>query len=97
MHTHRLRRAVLHPSLVLVSDKNNSRSSDGTVDIDALIKHFSDEESGGGGGKNVFAEDILTNLGEDIHTECPICLDVMQQPMLIPVCMHQWYANITVA
>jgi len=86
----RLRRAVLHPNLVLSSDNSVLRSSDGTVDIDALIKQFSGNEDGPC-GKNVFAEGILTNLGEDNHVECPICLDVMQQPMIIPACMHQWY------
>jgi DNA repair protein RAD5 len=58
------------------------------VDIDAMVKRFSENDDGQ--DNNVFAEGILANLGEDSHAECPICLDVMQQPMIIPTCMHQW-------
>ena len=38
-----------------------------------------------------YAEDILTNLGQQEAEECPICMDVMQSPVLVPGCMHQRY------
>jgi DNA repair protein RAD5 len=65
------------------------------VDIDAMIKDFSDEEQAEH-GKNLFAQGILANLGDDEGTECPICLDVMEQPMIIPACMHQWCVRNTI-
>jgi hypothetical protein len=57
-----------------------------------MIKQFTSEEtSSEGGGSNTFAEGVLANLGDsDSIGECPICLDMMQSPMIIPACMHQW-------
>lgn len=76
---------------MLSSDKNPEQSSgNGIVDVDALIKRFSDDASGEG-TKNVFAEGVLANLGEDVDGECCICFDVMEVPMVVPDCMHQWY------
>jgi len=83
---------VLHPNLVLSTDHNAAPSPDGTIDVDAMIKHFSednDEQS----GKNAYAEGVLVGLGEDNLVECPICLDVMEERMIIPECMHQWYVH----
>lgn len=54
-----------------------------------MIKRFAEEESAGG-TKNVFAEEALANLGVDTGQECPICMDMMDTPMVIPECMHQW-------
>jgi DNA repair protein RAD5 len=92
LHPHSLRRAVLHPSLVLSSENESGPGSeDGEVDIDSMIRRFSKEDAPEGSGGNAFAEDVLTNLNDsDSNAECPICLDVMQSPMIIPVCMHQW-------
>jgi len=88
----RLRRAVLHPSLVLSSEYESSPpSGDGEVDINSMIRRFSKEEdTSDGSGSNAFAEGVLANLSDmDSNGECPICLDVMQSPMIIPACMHQ--------
>lgn len=90
----RLRRAVLHPNLVLSNPdglKKAGSSKDEAIDVDELIRKFSNEDEG---DNNNFAEDVLSNLAqEDSKAECPICLDVMDMPMVIPQCMHQWYAN----
>ncbi|KAJ8084639.1 DNA helicase rad5 [Marasmius tenuissimus] len=88
----KLRRAVLHPSLVLEEEGGRALSptGDGTVDVNALIKKFSEDTEGGDGeSSNAFAETVLANLHEDETAECPICLDVMDTPMVIPECMHQ--------
>lgn len=88
-----LRRAVLHPSLV-VSGANGERTklstSDGVVDIDAMIQQFAQGENSPN-LNSAFVEDVLANLSADENAECPICLDVMQYPMVIPGCLHQWY------
>jgi DNA repair protein RAD5 len=55
-----------------------------------MIRHFADSESTGEGGKNSFAEEVLANLTDAEAAECPICFDVMETPMIIPECMHQW-------
>jgi DNA repair protein RAD5 len=97
-HLYSLRRAVLHPSLVLPPQKDSGNPSDTrAVDIDTLIKQFSDGEVSDG-SRNVFAETVLVNLGEDDGLECPICFDVMQTPMILPECLHQWqvdFADVT--
>ncbi|KAG5652932.1 hypothetical protein H0H81_003075 [Sphagnurus paluster] len=92
----RLRRAVLHPSLVLKSDDERvlSPHSDGAVDVNDLIRKFTENENTSEGGNvNVFAEEVLSTLAEAEAGECPICLDVMEIPMIIPKCMHQWTAS----
>jgi DNA repair protein RAD5 len=75
-------------------DKSDSPPGDGEVDIDSMIRRFSTEQdTSEGSGSNVFAEGVLANLNDlDSNGECPICLDVMQSPMIIPACMHQWCA-----
>lgn len=67
----------------------------GEVDINAMIKQFSKEEdTSEGGGRNAFAEGVLASLKDsDSDAECPICMDIMQCPMFIPACMHQWCVN----
>ncbi|KAJ7110331.1 DNA repair protein RAD5 [Mycena crocata] len=88
----RLRRAVLHPNLVLSSDDERSLPADGdeTVDVNELIKRFANDEQEGEGSGNVFAQNVLENIDlDEADSECPICLDVMQSPMIIPECMHR--------
>ena len=87
--TRRLRRAVLHPNLVIPAGTDDKALGGETVDIEALIQSFTQGEGSNG---NVFAEGALQNLGMDDNTECPICLDVMEKAMIIPGCMHKWYA-----
>ncbi|KAJ7508564.1 DNA repair protein RAD5 [Mycena galericulata] len=82
----RLRRAVLHPNLVLSSDDERTlpEDGDGTIDVNELIKRFANDEQTGessGGANNL---DI-----DEADSECPICSDVMESPMLIPECMHR--------
>ncbi|KAI0931358.1 hypothetical protein AcW2_000267 [Taiwanofungus camphoratus] len=93
----RLRRAVLHPNLVLSSDDGgSSQTSDGTVDVNVLIKRFGQGDNTAGDSK-VFAEGVLANIGQDEPMECPICFDVMDTPTIIPNCMHQCCKDCIVA
>ncbi|KAH0591247.1 hypothetical protein H2248_001339 [Termitomyces sp. 'cryptogamus'] len=88
----RLRRAVLHPNLVLTPDDEHVLLSagDGSIDVDDLIRRFTDtERAEEGGDKSIFAEEVLAKLADAEAEECPICLDVMETPMIIPGCMHQ--------
>ncbi|EKM61408.1 uncharacterized protein PHACADRAFT_111980 [Phanerochaete carnosa HHB-10118-sp] len=103
----RLRRAVLHPGLVLKdSDDLAKASADSTfIDLRGMIQSYIDNASGSstpqaanddgetkpdiGKGGNAYAEDVLNNLGQEEEAECPICMDVMQSPVLIPGCLHQ--------
>lgn len=71
-------------------DRAESSSGDGTVDINEMVKRFSKDEMTGKGSRNIFAEDVLANLDADEALECPICLDMMETPMIIPDCMHRW-------
>jgi len=86
---HRLRRAVLHPSLVLTDNDQRALSpvGDSFMDVNDLIQKFAGENGESG---NAFAETVLANIGEDESGECPICLDVMENPTIVPECLHRW-------
>ncbi|TFK70420.1 hypothetical protein BDN72DRAFT_838861 [Pluteus cervinus] len=82
----RLRRAVLHPNLVIgANGKDKVSSKEEIDDVNEMIQKFA-KGDGAEGGK--FAEDVLNSLNEEA-AECPICLDVMEIPMLLPKCLHQ--------
>ncbi|KAI6114901.1 SNF2 family N-terminal domain-containing protein [Pisolithus croceorrhizus] len=87
----RLRRAVLHPSLVVNPEDDNQDASPkpNAVDLDMLISDVSKDSNCEGGSKNAFAENVLANLVNASEVECPICLDVVEKPLIIPRCMHQ--------
>ncbi|KAF8576054.1 hypothetical protein K439DRAFT_1655324 [Ramaria rubella] len=85
----RLRRAVLHPSLVLTKETPEGEAEDkhGAVDLDALIARFTEggtEE----GPSNTFAEGVLGRLQDTNPEECAVCFDLMELFVLIPKCMH---------
>ncbi|KZT73229.1 hypothetical protein DAEQUDRAFT_721807 [Daedalea quercina L-15889] len=93
----RLRRAVLHPNLVLsTEDEGVQATSKGAVDVDALIKQF-EEGNDATGDHKTFAEEVLANLEGEDEKECPICFDVMDSPTIIPSCMHQSCKDCIVA
>jgi DNA repair protein RAD5 len=84
----RLRRAVLHPSLIMPKSKGseNSATSQDDPDVDAMVRKFTEI------GDSAFAEHVLEDIRADPYaeSECPICLDMIGVPMLIPQCMHRW-------
>ncbi|KAJ7070484.1 DNA repair protein RAD5 [Mycena amicta] len=85
----RLRRAVLHPNLVLSTGDQQLTQTQGpgAVDVNELIKRFANDDDA---GANVFAQNALQNLDiEEADAECPVCMDVMESPMVIPDCMHR--------
>jgi DNA repair protein RAD5 len=98
----RLRRAVLHPHLVMTHEEleeleNSSTSASEAVKLEDLVKH----EAGGGAVPKTnaaFVEETLKSLGEEGEgrDECPLCLDMMETPVLIPPCMHTWCAELIV-
>ncbi|KAH8102375.1 SNF2 family N-terminal domain-containing protein [Cristinia sonorae] len=92
----RLRRAVLHPNLVMSRDSDDGSLGGEIVDVKALIKNFTDEE-GLNSTRATFAEDALQKLGQDSDLECPICLDIMETAMVIPGCMHRCCKDCIIA
>jgi DNA repair protein RAD5 len=89
----RLRRAVLHPSLVIQREDADGGSStqpldNSTLSLEDLVKNFANDDSGGSNA--AFAEGVLANLADEDVTECPICFDVMEMPTMILGCAHQW-------
>jgi DNA repair protein RAD5 len=91
----RLRRAVLHPSLVLSEDDERKPQDDNEkVDVNQLIKQFAAEENNSSDSPN-FAQSVLDSLASHLE-ECPICFDVMESPMLVPQCMHKWYVVVKI-
>ncbi|KAI1793150.1 SNF2 family N-terminal domain-containing protein [Ganoderma leucocontextum] len=96
----RLRRAVLHPNLVLSSSNGGraakSSTSSGTIDVKELIRRFGEGENIVSDSK-VYAESVLANLGQEEDAECPICFDVMETPTILPGCMHQCCKDCMIA
>ncbi|KXN90093.1 DNA repair protein RAD5 [Leucoagaricus sp. SymC.cos] len=87
----RLRRAVLHPNLVLENEDLGKPgfSKSRTLDVDDLVKQFNSDSGDNNSPNAAFAEGVLANLADEETTECPICFDVMQIPTIIPECAHQ--------
>ncbi|KAL1748936.1 SNF2 family N-terminal domain-containing protein [Schizophyllum fasciatum] len=86
----KLRRAVLHPSLVAaaVAEGPEPSKGDEQMSVDDMIKQFA-ADGGEDEGSMAFAENVLAHLSEEDLDECPICLDVMERPMLLPGCFHK--------
>lgn len=98
----RLRRAVLHPHLVMTQEEleeleTSSTSADGAVKLEDLIKHESDGTTTSRTNA-AFVEETLRSLNAGSGTqgdeaeardECPLCLDIMETPVLVPPCMHK--------
>ncbi|KAJ3518013.1 hypothetical protein NLJ89_g135 [Agrocybe chaxingu] len=89
----RLRRAVLHPTLVLTKDDERALSpeNDGRVDVNDLIKRFVEDGQTTPGGSNEFVENFIANLKGEDNVDCPICFNEMEVPMVVPRCMHQLF------
>ncbi|KIK70544.1 hypothetical protein GYMLUDRAFT_148103 [Collybiopsis luxurians FD-317 M1] len=85
----RLRRAVLHPNLVFAENEERALSPAGEsiVDVNEMIKKFAED----GDRSDAFAEAVLAGLDDQAEAaaECPICLDVMESPMIVPECLHR--------
>ena len=78
---------MLHPSLVLSDEDDANPSpglSNGTVDINEVIRQFQKSEE----DDSEYARNVLNNLSTK-DEECPICMDVMEEPVLCPICAHK--------
>ena len=82
-----------------------STSAGGMVKLEDLVKHESDWITVSKTNA-AFVEETLKSLntgsgsqgdGSEGRDECPLCLDMMETPVLIPPCMHKWYVNELVA
>ena len=81
--------------------ENSSTSVSETVKLEELVKHESDGVTVPN-TNTAFVEETLKSLnagsgsqgdeGEG-RDECPLCLDIMETPVLIPPCMHKWCVN----
>ncbi|KAH6917080.1 DNA repair protein RAD5 [Coprinopsis sp. MPI-PUGE-AT-0042] len=89
----KLRRAVLHPKLVISKDEQRAMTPAGSniVEVDELLNRFADESEASGSTGTAFAEKFLENLSNtEEEGECPICMGELEFPMFIPQCMHQF-------
>ncbi|KIL01052.1 hypothetical protein PAXRUDRAFT_128489 [Paxillus rubicundulus Ve08.2h10] len=89
----RLRRAVLHPDLVSDPQDHETKppagSKNGAIDVDALMDDVTEQNTPDGASTRMFAESVFANLSTADADECPICLDMMDTPTIIPSCMHR--------
>ncbi|KAF9074978.1 SNF2 family N-terminal domain-containing protein [Rhodocollybia butyracea] len=85
----RLRRACLHPNLVFTANDERALSpvGDGIVNVNEMIKKFAEDED----QSSVFAQAVIADLDDqaEVPSECPVCLDVMESPMIVPECLHR--------
>lgn len=59
--------------------------------MNALIAKFTgDTGEDDEGPSAVYAEEVLRKLDEADGQECVVCLDIMDQPVLVPNCLHSW-------
>lgn len=86
-----LRRAVLHPDLVVdpKDQANESPLGPKCMEIDDFI-HDVAERQASDAANTSFAKNVLSNLATPETDECPICLDVMETAVIIPQCLHRW-------
>ena len=90
---YRLRRAVLHPGLVSYDPDDDSPdpdSKDERINVKEVIKMIAENKEKSGEIGDSFEESVLAGLCTDAEEECPICMDVMNEPMLLPRCSHKW-------
>lgn len=96
----RLRRAVLHPSLVTAKEADDSQDSDDeivevkdvkSIALEEMIKKFATGDTKtGSSSTDKFAQAALKELAEQEEQECRICLTVKDENVLIPECFHSW-------
>lgn len=59
------------------------------LDVTDMIKHLA--EDGNASELSTFTEQFIAGLTGDDNTDCPICFNEIEIPMVIPRCMHQLY------
>lgn len=86
-----LRRAVLHPDLVVDTkdQMNEFPSGSKCIEMDTLIHDVVEQQTSDASNIS-FAKNVLSNLAASETDECPICLDVMEAAVIIPQCLHRW-------
>ncbi|KZO93169.1 hypothetical protein CALVIDRAFT_486163 [Calocera viscosa TUFC12733] len=92
----RLRQAVLHPALI--GGRKEGLDIEADLDVNNLIAQFAKGDRGpdvGTANGDAFAKNVLDDLiaaqndDEGNSDECPICLEIMDPPMIVPNCMHR--------
>jgi hypothetical protein len=89
---------VLHPSLIAKAGTENERedqaSRDAEIDLQSLIAQFTSGETGVVDEAQAnFAARVLDSLQVEDDQECPVCMEVMDPPVLAPKCMHKAYVK----
>lgn len=86
-----LRRAVLHPDLVVdpKDQVNEPPSSLKCIEVDSLMHDVAERQTSDASNAS-FAKNVLSSLATPETDECPICLDIMETVVIIPQCLHRW-------
>lgn len=56
-----------------------------------MIKQLANSAEGSEESNKAYAQTVLNNLSVKDDEECPICFDVIQEPVLLPLCAHRGY------
>ncbi|KAF5323584.1 hypothetical protein D9611_005558 [Ephemerocybe angulata] len=94
----KLRRAVLHPKLVITEDDQRalSPSKDEVIEVDDFLQKLVDNEDPDT-KPNVFAENFMEKLIKEEVEECPICFSEMENGVVVPDCVHQFCKDCIVS
>ncbi|KAG9316777.1 putative DNA repair protein RAD5 [Chiua virens] len=94
----RLRRAVLHPDLVIDPTEQviNPPPNFKCIEVDTLM-HDVAERQPSDAPQTSYVKDVLSKLATPEIDECPICLDVMQTAVIIPLCLHRCCKDCIIA
>lgn len=65
------------------------------ISVKEIIQQFAERDEVGGSSNESYAQNVLSNLRATGTEECPICMDLMEEPMLLPACAHLWYVTFT--
>ncbi|KAF8913214.1 P-loop containing nucleoside triphosphate hydrolase protein [Gymnopilus junonius] len=95
----RLRRAVLHPSLVLTKNDERTLSPEGDdrLTVNELVERLAGNGQSPTGTSSTFVENFIANLDVDDNADCPICFSEVENPVVVPGCMHQFCKDCIVS
>jgi DNA repair protein RAD5 len=88
----------------LIGGRKDGLQIEADLDVNNLIAQFAKGDHGddnANGNGEAFAQNVLDDLiaaqkdTEGDSQECPICLEIMDPPMIVPKCMHRMYVGNT--
>lgn len=68
-----------------------SPEGDDRLTVNELMERLAENGQSSAGTSNPFLENFVANLDVDDNADCPICFSEIENPVVVPGCMHQLY------